>query len=66
LAPFRIQGFGQPDSIEAGRRLPPTFNYVWVSAADEPLFNSLMESHHYLKYEQPVGDVTFCYTSSSI
>jgi len=34
--------------------------------ADEPLFNSLMESHHYLKYEQPVGDVTFCYTSSSI
>lgn len=24
--------------------------------ADEPLFNSLMESHHYLKYEQPVGE----------
>ncbi|HVO79409.1 MAG TPA: DUF4338 domain-containing protein [Terriglobales bacterium] len=23
---------------------------------DEPLFNSLMESHHYLKYEQPVGE----------
>src|ERR1700752_3074725 len=22
---------------------------------DEPLFNSLMEQHHYLKYEQPVG-----------
>jgi len=34
--------------------------------ADESLFNSLMESHHYLRYEQPVGDVTFCYTSSSI
>jgi hypothetical protein len=24
--------------------------------ADEPLFNSLMESHHYLRYEQPVGE----------
>jgi len=24
--------------------------------ADEPVFNSLMESHHYLKYEQPVGE----------
>jgi hypothetical protein len=23
---------------------------------DEPLFNSLMEQHHYLKYEQPVGE----------
>src|SRR6266851_1385353 len=24
--------------------------------SDEPLFNSLMEQHHYLKYEQPVGE----------
>jgi hypothetical protein len=24
--------------------------------ADEPLFNSLMEHHHYLNYEQPVGE----------
>ena len=24
--------------------------------ADEPLFNSLMERHHYLGYEQPVGE----------
>ena len=23
---------------------------------DEPLFNSLMQQHHYLKYEQPVGE----------
>jgi hypothetical protein len=23
---------------------------------DEPLFNSLMEQHHYLKYQQPVGE----------
>ena len=25
-------------------------------AAQEPLFNSLMEEHHYLGYEQPVGE----------
>jgi len=24
--------------------------------ADEPLFNSMMEQHHYLAYEQPVGE----------
>ena len=24
--------------------------------SEEPLFNSLMESHHYLGYEQPVGE----------
>lgn len=24
--------------------------------ADEPLFNSLLEQHHYLQYEQPVGE----------
>jgi hypothetical protein len=24
--------------------------------ADEPIFNSLLESHHYLRYEQPVGE----------
>jgi len=34
--------------------------------ADEPLFNSLLEHYHYLGYEQPVGDVTFCYTSSTL
>ena len=26
------------------------------AARDEPLFNSLMEQHHYLGYEQPVGE----------
>jgi len=25
-------------------------------SGDEPLFNSLMEEHHYLAYEQPVGE----------
>ena len=27
-----------------------------LRTADEPLFNSLMETHHYLGYEQPVGE----------
>jgi hypothetical protein len=35
-------------------------------SADEPLFNSLMEEHHYLGYEQPVGPATFCYTSLTV
>ena len=33
---------------------------------DEPLFNSLMEQHHYLQYEQPVGSARFCCTSSTV
>ncbi len=35
-------------------------------SGDEPLFNSLVEHHHYLGYEQPVGPATFCCTSLSI
>ena len=35
----------QPIEFEQARR-----------TAEEPLFNSLMESHHYLGYEQPVGE----------
>jgi hypothetical protein len=35
-------------------------------SGDEPLFNSLMEQHHYLGYEQPVGPATFCYTSLTV
>jgi hypothetical protein len=35
----------QPIELEQVRR-----------TADEPLFNSLMEHHHYLAYEQPVGE----------
>jgi Domain of unknown function (DUF4338) len=31
--------------------------------SDERLFNSLVEHHHYLGYEQPVGPATFCCTS---
>src|SRR5215831_6103207 len=42
-----------PLTIEQVRRTP-----------QEALFNGLVEQYHYLGYEQPVGDVTFCYTSS--
>jgi len=45
----------QPVELEQVRR-----------TTQEPLFNSLIEEHHYLGYEQPVGNVTFCYTSSTI
>jgi Domain of unknown function (DUF4338) len=30
--------------------------------SEESLFNSLIEQHHYLGYEQPVGSATFCCT----
>jgi Domain of unknown function (DUF4338) len=40
----KLTGLG-PIEIEQTRR-----------TADEPLFNSLMEGHHYLGYEQPVGE----------
>jgi len=40
--PLRALG---PVEIQAVRR-----------TTDEPLFNSLMEHHHYLGYEQPVGE----------
>jgi hypothetical protein len=34
--------------------------------ADEPLFHSLMEQFHYLRYEQPVDPATFCCTSLTV
>jgi hypothetical protein len=40
----KLKGLG-PIELEQTRR-----------TADEPLFNSLMEEHHYLGYEQPVGE----------
>jgi len=45
----------RPISLQQARR-----------TSDEPLFNSLIEHHHYLGYEQPVGPATFCCTSLSI
>jgi hypothetical protein len=45
----------QPLEFQQVRRTP-----------EESLFNSLMEEHHYLGYEQPVGPPTFCYTSLTV
>ena len=40
---------------ELNRHRPLEFEQV-RRTAEEPLFNSLMEEHHYLGYEQPVGE----------
>ena len=37
-------------------KLPPIQFQQVRRTPDEPLFNSLMEDHHYLGYEQPVGE----------
>lgn len=52
-APLRIDR----TPIESRLRdlLPIEFQQV-RRTAEEPLFNSLMEEHHYLGYEQPVGE----------
>ena len=43
--------------LEGGLDQIQPLEFVQVRrSADEPLFNSLMEEHHYLGYEQPVGE----------
>jgi Domain of unknown function (DUF4338) len=42
--------------IGALRELRPVALQQVRRTADAPLFNSLMEQHHYLSYEQPVGE----------
>jgi len=44
-----------PIAVPLTRLQPIEFQPV-RRTAEEPLFNSLMESHHYLGYEQPVGE----------
>jgi hypothetical protein len=44
-----------PLTVALGEIRPITLRQV-RKTADEPLFNSLMEQHHYLGYEQPVGE----------
>ena len=44
-----------PMAVTLGDLQPLEFAQVRRSG-DEPLFNSLMETHHYLGYEQPVGE----------
>jgi Domain of unknown function (DUF4338) len=38
------------------RELGPVDFQLVRRTGDEPLFNSLLEQHHYLRYEQPVGE----------
>jgi len=52
-APVRIDR--TPVDVSLRRIQPLQFAQVRRSA-HEPLFNSLMEEHHYLGYEQPVGE----------
>jgi hypothetical protein len=43
--------------LEGGLDQIQPLEFVQVRrSGDEPLFNSLMEEHHYLGYEQPVGE----------
>jgi hypothetical protein len=43
--------------IEGSLRHIQPLEFIQVRrSGDEPLFNSLMEEHHYLGYEQPVGE----------
>ena len=44
-----------PIEVSLKELRPIELQQVWRTG-DEPLFNSLMEQHHYLKYEQPVGE----------
>lgn len=48
-----------------GRIRPLEFQQV-RRTVEERLFNSLLDRYHYLGYTQPVGPVTFCYTSLTV
>ena len=60
--PFVHRGAPSPMLIDTApiagalRELQPIELQQVRRTGDEPLFNSLMEQHHYLKYEQPVGE----------
>src|SRR5713101_3293631 len=62
LNPFVRRATPAPMSIDmtpivgALKQLQPVELQQVRRTGDEPLFNSLMEQHHYLKYEQPVGE----------
>jgi hypothetical protein len=49
--PIDTTPLASPLSVLCGIEIQPVRR-----TADEPLFNSLMEQHHYLGYEQPVGE----------
>src|SRR5216683_3319815 len=62
LNPFVLRAIPAPMLIDmtpiagALKELQPVEWQQVRRTGDEPLFNSLMEQHHYLKYEQPVGE----------
>jgi hypothetical protein len=62
LNPFVLRATPAPMLIDmtpiagALKELQPVELQQVRRTGDEPLFNSLMEQHHYLKYEQPVGE----------
>src|SRR6266849_5251156 len=62
LNPFVRRATPAPMSIDmtpivgALKQLQPVELQQVRRTGDEPLFHSLMEQHHYLKYEQPVGE----------
>jgi hypothetical protein len=62
LNPFVVRAAPTPMLIDttpitgALKELRPVELQQVRRTGDEPLFNSLMEQHHYLKYEQPVGE----------
>jgi Domain of unknown function (DUF4338) len=62
LNPFVVRATPAPMLIDttpivgALKQLQPVELQQVRRTGDEPLFNSLMEQHHYLKYEQPVGE----------
>jgi len=62
LNPFVVRATPTPMLIDttpiavALKELGPLELQQVRRTGDEPLFNSLMEQHHYLKYEQPVGE----------
>ena len=62
LNPFVVRATPTPMLIDttpitvAFKELRPIELQQVRRTSDEPLFNSLMEQYHYLKYEQPVGE----------
>ena len=59
--------FIDPSPIESSLSSLPPLEIRQVRRSPlEKLCNSLIEQYHYLAYSQPVGHVTFCYTSLSL
>jgi hypothetical protein len=51
-----VVAFQEEQTTNCGRRFNRGVRGLGRRTAQEPLFNSLMEEHHYLGYEQPVGE----------